>query len=351
MPRSPRPIVINGKWLAANPTGVQRYSGELARRILERDAAARVIVPVDAALPEWLAEARVVRSRTRGAVFEQLALPWHARGRLLLSLAASGPLIVREQLIVMPDALAVRYPETFSRVFVLWYALMYRVLVRWARHVGTISEFSRRELSEVLRVPLSRFTVITAGHEHARAPRAEPADPELLAAIAEPYILCLGSLTPSKNLAPVTRALAEAGVRVVVVGASGVKRVYAEEIGLAAPGIHLAGRLSDAELLHVLANACALVFPSLYEGFGLPLVEAQAVGCPVIASDRGSIPEVGGDSALYFDALDPASAVALVRGLDDAERARLIALGHENVARYTWVASAELILDIVRAPR
>ena len=113
----------------------------------------------------------------------------------------------------------------------------------------------------------------------------------------------------------------------------------------------LAQQLSDAELLHVLGNACALVFPSLYEGFGLPLVEAQAVGCPVIASHRGSIPEVGGDSALYFDALDPASAVELVTGLDDVERARLIGLGRRNVERYTWDASAQLVLEIVRSPR
>jgi glycosyltransferase involved in cell wall biosynthesis len=349
MARAPRPIVLNGKWLAATATGVQRYAGELARRILERDAAATVIMPADAVRPDWLPEHRVVRSRTRRAFFEQVALPWHARGRLLLSLAASGPLVTREQLIMMPDALTARYPGTYSRRFVAWYALMYRVLVRRARHIVTISQFSRRELAEVLGMPEQRFELVVPGHEHALEESTAPTDPALLAATEHPYVLCIGSLTPSKNLAPVTRALAEAGIPVVVVGASGVKRVYAEEAGLTAPGVHLAGRLSDPELRHLTRGARALVFPSLYEGFGLPVIEAQAVGCPVVASDRASIPEAGGDAALYFDALDPAAAVTLLATLD-GERDTLIARGHANVTRFSWEVSADRVLAIASRP-
>lgn len=343
------PVVINGKWLAATPTGVQRYSGELARRIMSADAAARVIVPSNALLPEWLPASRVTRSRLRGFAFEQIALPWLARGATLLSLAASAPLIKRDHVVMMPDALVARYPETFSRRFVLWYTLMYRVLVRRARHLITISEFSRRELADVLRVAPERFTLVYAGHEHALDTAAEPVplDDELAAQTAQPYVLCIGSLTPSKNLAPATKALAEAGIRVVVVGASGVKRVYAEEQGLTAEGVYLAGRLSDGQIARLLQGAQALVFPSLYEGFGLPVVEAQALGCPVIASDRASIPEVGGDGALYFDALRPEQAVALVRGLDSDARRELVQAGERNVARFSWDAGAQRILDLV----
>ena len=133
-------------------------------------------------------------------------------------------------------------------------------------------------------------------------------------------MLCVGNLTPSKNLAPVTRALAAAGIPVVVVGATGSRRVFAHEAPLDGPGIHLAGRLSDGELALLLRNARALVFPSLYEGFGLPLVEAQALGCPVIASDRASIPEVAGEGAMYFDPMRPEDAVARVNSLDAGER-------------------------------
>ena len=105
--------------------------------------------------------------------------------------------------------------------------------------------------------------------------------------------------------------------------------------------------MSDHELAELLRGATALVFPSLYEGFGLPIVEAQALGCPVIASDRASIPEVAGDGALYFDALDPAQAVALVRSLDAGTREGLVQRGHANVARYTWDATAMTLLSLV----
>ena len=91
------------------------------------------------------------------------------------------------------------------------------------------------------------------------------------------------------------------------------------------------------------------MFPSLYEGFGLPVIEAQAVGCPVVASDRASIPEAGGDGVLYFDALNPAAAVALLATLDD-ERDALVARGHANVARFSWDASADRVLAIVGRP-
>jgi len=348
-------LVINGKWLAAAQTGVQRYSGEIARRILDREPTARVITPADAVLPAWLPEARVDRSRLTGAAFEQFDLPRRARGAMLLNLAASAPLVTREQLVMMPDALVARYPGTYSRLFVLWYSLMYRVLVRRARHLVTISEFSRGELAEVLGVDASRFALAYAGHEHVLESARENAElePELAARTAEPYVLCIGSLTPSKNLAPVTRALAQAGVPVIVIGASGVKRVYAEEAGLDHPGVHLAGRLSDAQLARLLRGARALVFPSLYEGFGLPIVEAQALGCPVIASDRASIPEVAGAGAAYFDPMQPEEAVQLVLGLDAAERARLIEAGLRNVARFSWDDAAETVLALaaVRSER
>jgi len=343
-------VMINGKWLAAQQSGMQRYAGEVARRILDLDPAARVVVPRDAVLPDWLPAARVIRCRSRGILFEQVMLPWQARRAMLLNLAGPAPIIKRDQLVVMHDVTPARYPRTFSRRFVLWYSLLYRALARRARHLATVSEFSRGELAEVLGVDPARFALAPNGHEHAYAARADADEitlaTDLAAYTVEDYVLCVGNLTPSKNLAPVTRALAEAGVHVVVVGASGSRRVFANEVPLEAPGIHLAGRLSDGELALLLRNARALVFPSLYEGFGLPLVEAQALGCPVIASDRASIPEVAGDGAVYFDPMRPQDAVARVTEMDADGRRRLVASGRRNVARFSWDRTAEILLGL-----
>jgi len=343
-------VMINGKWLSAQPSGMQRYAGEVAKRVLELDPAARVVVPRDAVLPEWLPAARVIHCRSRGIVFEQVWLPWHARGAMLLNLAGPAPIIKRDQLVVMHDVTPARYPKTFSRAFVLWYSVLYRVLARRVRHLATVSEFSRGELAEVLDVDPSRFALAPNGHEHAFAARADADEitlgTELAAHATDDYVLCIGNLTPSKNLAPVTRALAAAGIPVVVVGAAGSRRVFAQAGPLDGPGIHLAGRLSDGELALLLRNARALVFPSLYEGFGLPLVEAQALGCPVIASDRASIPEVAGEGALYFDPMRPQDAVARVNELVPDERRRLVAGGRRNIARFSWDRTAEIILEL-----
>ncbi len=337
-------LTINGKWLGARQSGMQRFAGEVARRVLDLEPDARVLVPRGAELPSWLPAERTSRSRFRGIAFEQLALPWMARGTMLLNLAGAAPLVAREQLVVMHDATPARFPTTFSRAFVLWYSIMNRVLSRRSRQLSTVSEFSRTELSDVLGVPADRFTVTPNGAGHLPlVPGIENADLE--ARMTDPYIVCVGNLTPNKNLAPVTTALARAGRNVIVVGAGGTNRVYAQQSGLDEPGIWLAGRLDDAELALVISRAEALVFPSLYEGFGLPIVEAQALGCPVIASDRTSVPEVAGDGALYFDPSDPQQAVDLVRGLDAAGRQQLIARGYRNAARFSWDATAASIVD------
>ena len=356
-----RRLTINGKWLGARQSGMQRYAGEVARRILALEPAARVIAPANAVLPDWLPETRVTRARLSGVPFEQLELPWLSRGTTLLNLAGAAPLVKRDQLVVMHDATPARFPQTFSRAFVAWYAVMNRVLSRRARHLATVSEFSRTELADVLGV--DRFTVAGNGHEHmlnlAHPPRALVQSAVVAGSASSThhnsrineagaeYVLCVGNLTPNKNLVPVVTALAAAGIRVVVVGAGGASNVYAQQAGLDIDGVELAGRVSDEELADLLRGAKALVFPSLYEGFGLPIIEAQALGCPVVASTSASIPEVASEGAVYFDALRPEQAVALVESLDEGTRAALIERGHANVARHTWDATAMTLLEVI----
>lgn len=338
---SPSPaLTVNGKWLGSRQSGMQRYAGEVARRILALEPTAKVVAPANAVLPPWLPADRVVRSRLSGVAFEQLELPWRSRGTTLLNLAGAAPLVARNQLVVMHDATPARFPGTFSRRFVAWYAVMNRVLSRRARYLATVSEFSRGELAEVLGV--DRFAVAGNGHEHLLGLGASAGE-----AAGGDYVLCVGNLTPNKNLVPVATALAEAGIRVVVVGAGGASNVYAQQAGLDIPGVELAGRVTDDELAALMRGATALVFPSLYEGFGLPIVEAQALGCPVIASTSASIPEVAGEGALYFDPLQPAQAVELVLSLDPDTRAALVARGRANVSRFTWDSTAATLLSLV----
>ncbi|WP_394769545.1 glycosyltransferase family 4 protein [Lacisediminihabitans sp.] len=334
--------------MAKELTGTERYAAEVTRELVAAgDMDVELRVPADAVLPDWAASAKVIRSRATGMFFEQIALPLTTLGTHLLNLSGPAPLIRRNQSVVLFDASVFRYPRTFSRGFVAWYTVLYRVLSRTARHVFTISEFSADEIAEVVRVPRSRLTVAPCGADHAT--RAIPERPRL--DLPSDYVLCIGTLAARKNLLPTTHALSIAGTNVVVVGAAGKSQVFGAASGLseAPANLLVAGRLSDAEVCWLIDNATALVFPSLYEGFGLPVVEAQGRGCPVICADRSSLPEITQGSALMFDPDHPEAVARLVAELQNIPgmRETVIESGLENVKRYTWARTAQIITGVI----
>ena len=341
----PRRVALNGKWLGQELTGTQRYAREVTRHLLPHLPERPVLhVPARAVVPDWLAAAAEVRrSRLSGTAFEQVALPWAARRDLLVSLGGAAPLLARRQVATMHDATPFRLPHTYSRAFGSWYRLMYRAVSRRAVRIVTVSEFSRRDLSEVLAVSADRFVVAPDGVDHVRPPGDDPPVPPA-GAPDPPFVLMVGPPAVHKNIAPVAAALARRGVAVVVVG-SGSARVFGPPVTGEQPAPHLVhhlGRVSDDELTALYRSATALVFPSLYEGFGLPVVEAQRLGCLVVAADRASLPEVAGDGALLVDPTDPDEVARQVVDLlsDPVRVAALRAAGAENALRFTWDASA-----------
>ncbi|WP_395308426.1 glycosyltransferase family 1 protein [Mycobacterium sp. AMU20-3851] len=341
---------VNGKWLAQRLTGTQRYAGEIVHAILREDSVDLVVhVPAGATVPEWLTHPRAtIRiAPVKGVVFEQLYLPVVTAGRLLLNFAGPAPLLKKRQLVTMHDATPFRHPHTFRRAFVWFYYVSYFLLGRRADRLVTVSHFSAAELDDVLGIPAERFTV--AGCAADALVGITPARPDL-DGLTGPFYLMVGTMARHKNLtAPVT-AVAESGRTVVVVGASGNQQVFSDAAPLNGRAV-IAGRLSDAELSWLYRNAAALVFPSKYEGFGLPPLEAQSLGCPVLSSAAASLPEVAGAGAVYFDPDDPQTLLAALDRLesDPALVAELRRLGSENASRYRWQSSARAVLDTLGA--
>jgi glycosyltransferase involved in cell wall biosynthesis len=337
---------VNGKWLAQRTTGTQRYAGEIVKAIAATDSVDLVIhAPAGVETPEWMDHPRLVvrRSRTKGVVFEQLYLPLMTAGRLLVNFAGPAPLLKRRQLVTMHDATTFRYPETFRKAFVGFYLVLYYVLGRLARRLVTVSEFSARELEDVLGIAADKFVVVgCAADTLIDIPPERPA----IDVLDEPFYLVVGTLAVHKNLPGPVKAVTDSGRTVVVVGASGSQQVFANANALSSRAV-IAGRLCDAELAWLYRNAQALIFPSKYEGFGLPPLEAQSLGCVVVASDAASLPEVVGDGALYFDPDDPST---LLRELDRLESDPQLAQslrdrGYVNARRYSWSKSARAILS------
>jgi glycosyltransferase involved in cell wall biosynthesis len=302
-------------------------------------------VPAGAKTPEWMDHQRVVirQARAKGVVFEQLYLPLVTAGRLLVSFAGPAPLLKRRQLVTMHDATTFRYPQTFRKAFVRSYLVLYYLLGRVARHLVTVSEFSAQELDDVLGIDARRFVV--AGCAADTLTDVLPERPAI-DVLDEPFYLVVGTLAVHKNLPGPVKAVAESGRTVVVVGAPGSQQVFSNANALTTSAV-IAGRLSDAELAWLYRNAQALIFPSKYEGFGLPPLEAQSLGCVVVASNAASLPEVVGDGALYFDPDDPST---LLRELDRLESDPQLAQslrdrGYANARRYSWSKSASTILS------
>ncbi|WP_166792663.1 glycosyltransferase family 4 protein [Cryobacterium algoricola] len=342
-------IGINGKWIGHPMTGTERYGTEVSKRVIRSlGSAATLFIPKSAPIPAWIGDCRVVRSRLDGNAFEQIALPWLARNHHLISVGGPAPLAKRNQTVTLFDASVFRFPDTFGKAFSMWYRFMYLVLARTAKSVVTISEFSAIEISDVTRTRRKHFTVALCGSDHYRdlAPRKPDLD------IPEVFVVCVGTMALRKNLVPVSAALAEAGVNTVIVGASGKAKVFGKQRvhPAASDSLIFAGRLSDEEIAWLYEHAVALVFPSLYEGFGLPIVEAQTRRCPVVCSDEPIMHEVGGSSVLYFNSNSPSEAVARVAELRESVglREKLIEAGVRNSARFSWDATTEIILGIAR---
>ena len=155
----------------------------------------------------------------------------------------------------------------------------------------------------------------------------------------------VGTLAVHKNLLAPVQAVVESGRKVIVVGASGNSQVFSAASDLTG-GAEIAGHLSDAELAWLYRHANALIFPSKYEGFGLPPLEAQSLGCPVVSSRAASLPEIAGDAALFFDPDDTSSLLAELNRLD-SESGLADDLRHRglvNAKRYRWDDSARTIL-------
>jgi glycosyltransferase involved in cell wall biosynthesis len=278
-----------------------------------------------------------------GQAWEQLVLPVKARAaRLLLSPANLAPLAHPANVVVIHDAAPFRQPRWYGRAYGAWHRALIPRLARRAKLVIVPSEFVRSELIELFRVPAERVRAISPGVDSRFAAQGDPAP--VLARLdldGRPYVLALGTEGERKNLRlldAVAPRLDASGFDVVVAGS---KRPY---IATSATGIaRRIGYVDDADLPAVYAGAAAFAMPSLYEGFGLPCIEAMAAGTPVVAADRGALPEACGGAALLADPDDEeAFADALVEAAG-TERHRLIDAGRARAAELSWRRTAETI--------
>jgi glycosyltransferase involved in cell wall biosynthesis len=351
-------VLINGRYLTRPVTGVQRSATEIVRAI------DRLITTGEYPAPAWsftILTPPAVRARpelagvryravgrTRGVLWEQLELPIYARHGVLLSFANVAPLAARRQCVTIHDASVFAVPETYRAGFRLWYRFLIPALGRQADRILTDSRFSRDELVRWARIPERKVVVIPLAGEHILS---VPADTRILdrhRVGSRPYVLAVGSSGAHKNLAGIARAvelLQHHDFDLLVAGGSD-KLIFADRSFGSSTRIRHLGYVTDGQLRALYEQASCLIYPSLYEGFGLPPLEAMACGCPVIASNVASLPEVCGDAALYCNPHDPSDIAArLAQVLEDGDLRRELsrrALNQSGLFR--WTATAQAVM-------
>ena len=275
-----------------------------------------------------------------------------------------APSKARRKLLTIHDLAFLFYPDAAMPSLHHYLNVVVPRSVRRADALVADSQHTAQDLHEQWQVPLERITVVQGAVDHAHF--RPIGDPQQLAEVRQryglgerPYILALSRLEPRKNFVRLIEAFAAAREearlphRLVIGGRKGwlYESIFArvQELGLV-EDILFPGFIADVDLPALYSGAAFFAYPSLYEGFGLPIVEAMACGAPVLTSGNSCLPEAGGRGAIYVEAEDVDSiAQGIVRlATDSALRAQLAGAGQEHAAQFTWERSAQQLLSAYR---
>ena len=348
----------------AERTGTEAYSFHLIRALLEAAPRHRFKLYSDRALPRELhaphAEPRVMPF-ARLWTHVRLSAEMLTRPPDMLFVPAHVvPLVHPRTVVTVHDLGYLYFPQAHPLPACLYLDLSTRWSVRVAAHVIADSQATKDDLVRRYAVPPAKITVAYPGRDESLRRVDDPVAIEAVrrrCGITGDYVLCIGTLQPRKNLARLVQAfsnLKSAHLQLVLAGSKGwlydgilaeVKRLGLEDHVL------FTGRVADEDKAALMSGATILVFPSLYEGFGLPVLEAMQCGTPVICSNTSSLPEVAGEAALLVDPLDVnALAQAMQRVISETDlRRTLVERGYVQALRFAWQSCASCVLSVLES--
>jgi glycosyltransferase involved in cell wall biosynthesis len=361
-------VGIDGRSFTSPAAGVRRYLEGLVPALRALDDAPEIVAlgGDPGRVPAGVAHIHEPPHPPTNAGWTIVGLPRaaaRAEVDLIHAPAYTAPLWAGAPVVVtIHDVSYERHPEWYPYRRDRLRRAFYRRCARAAAHILTDSEFSAREIASAYGIPRAGMTIAPLGVSAAFAPLPPGAACELPVGLTTPFVLHVGDLHKRRNLTVVVDAVLAArrrhagtlpGLSLVL---AGVDRGTGEALGAiaAAAGapdaVVLPGAVGEDRLRMLYRRATALVYPSRYEGFGLPVLEAMACGTPVIASRAASLPEVIGDAGILLDPDDGAGwADAIVRVLTDADlRARMTTVGLARAATFTWERTARTTLGVYR---
>lgn len=346
-------IVVNAQFLTQKITGIQRYAMEISRELKRiRGIEIKFVAPkniVHNDLAKYL-EVEVIGDFA-GILWEQIDLPLYLSGNnnpVLLNMRNTAPLFYKKSILVMHDLIFIKDKKWFSKKNPFIYRFCAPILLKNALKIITVSNFSKQDIVKTFNIFPEKIEIVSNAVSRDLQGYAE----EEFENEYGNYILAVASfLSPRKNIFNLIKAfkkLQNSDLKLIIVGAE-IKNF--SEKGMPDKNVIFTGEITDKKLAGLYKNAKLLAFPSLYEGFGVPPLEAMSFGCPVLASNITSLPEVCGDAAYY---VNPYSIDEIVHGIDkilnDEElRNNLIQNGYKRQADFSWENSAGKLISIIKS--
>lgn len=345
-------LVINGRFLSQKLTGVQRYALELTKGLINSQLALKILTPYDEINPVYKDISHLVikeRGVFKGHLWEQVELPLLLKrygNPLLLNYTSTGPLGYSNKIVTVHDLVFIHHKEAISFAFRNYYKYMVPLSVKTSKKVLTVSDFSKNDICNTYNITREKVDVVyNAGGLITKSLQ-----------IKKDYFLIVGSVQPYKNIDLAIRTFLKFKVqydlqtlKLFIVGGSNSKVFNNVINAIDNDSVQRLGYVTDQELKTYYSEAKALIFPSLFEGFGIPTIEAMSAGCPVIASDKASIPEVCGDAAIYFDPNNEVSLINSIKQLyfDEKLQQKMVEKGYKNLSRFSWEKSTNRLKSII----
>lgn len=344
-------IYINGRFLLQNQTGVNRFAYQICKALNSIGVKFQVLCPKGEVKNCYDISGFdvICFGRFQSHLWEQISLPlyWksiHKKHDLLLNFTSVGPVLIKNKFITIHDLAFVENPAWYSCLYVLAYRILTPLSIKTSKHILTVSEFSKGEIMKFYDVPDDNISVIYNSSSEF------PDKLEVVRDVCENYVLAVSSIDPRKNFDRLLKAFGrvqDKSLYLYIVG--GYNNVFASSKFTSSPQVRWLGRVEDEELRWYYQNATCFVYPSLYEGFGIPPLESMSYGTPVIASEIPPLREVCGDAAYYVDPQDDINIASAIDHVCSKEelREQMITRGFIRCKGFSWEKSAQKLRDVI----
>lgn len=347
-------IYINGRFLTQNITGVQRYAIEIVKALdkylsdnkLKNEYKFEIVCPKNIKQKIDLKNIKIKQiGKLSGHLWEQIELPLYVKDKFLFNFCNCAPLVKKNQMVTIHDTAVCDVPDAYSRFFRTWYKFMYRVLTSRLKKIFTVSKFSKKRLHEYFNIPLERIEVTYNGIDHMENIKPDEKIFSKFGIEKNNYVLAVSSLNPSKNFKLILET-AKISPKINFVIAGGTNSTVFKEQGLEiASNVKFIGYVNDKELVALYKYASCFVYPSIYEGFGIPPLEAMYFNCPVIVSNIEVFKEIYKDNVLYCDKYNVDSLLEKIILLMKSKslKNKIINKSKQLVDIYKWEKSSKKI--------